>query len=50
MDIETILLVVAQCLFMLLPITGLYTMRAGKPAKLAGTWHQWLLRTTAWQL
>jgi hypothetical protein len=37
---ETILLVVAQCLFMLLPITGLYTMRAGNPAKLVGARHQ----------
>ena len=30
------LLIVAQVLFMLLPITGMYTMRAGKPTKLVG--------------
>ena len=31
------LLIIAQVLFMLLPITGMYTMRAGKPTKLVGT-------------
>ena len=30
------LLIIAQVLFMLLPITGMYTMRAGKPTKLVG--------------
>ena len=30
MNAETLLLVVAQVLFMFLPITGMYTMRGGK--------------------
>ena len=45
MDVPSILLIVGQALFMVLPLTGMYAMRAGNPASI--TWIKGINHTVA---